>query len=243
MTLNYQQQLVLGFPEQDDQTFATYYGGPNQAVVDRLQGLWQQDHSQDNLYLWGSKGSGRTHLLQALVQDALTQERSAYYLDVFELSVSSELDSEHSLISAIEGLAGMDLICFDNIEAIAGDLAWEEAIFHLYNRMLASGGYMVFSGGTAPRYLEISLQDLKSRLSHSLIFQIASLNDEEKCMAFKHRAAERGIRFSTEVANYIMSRSQRQFASLIELLDRLDRRSLVEKRRITIPFVKEVMGW
>lgn len=243
MSFCYQQQLVLGFPEQDDRNFATFYGGPNQSLVAHLENFWSDEYPQDNLYIWGHTGSGRTHLLHALTNLTIDTNRSGYYLAADELPTSDASWGEAQAIEKVDGLEGMDLICIDNINVIAGDPRWEEALFHLYNRMLTNGGRLVFSGPCAPRLLDIQLQDLKSRLCHSVVYQVDKLTDAEKCKAFQQHALQRGIRLSDEVANYIMSRSQRQFSNLMSLLDELDKRSLVEKRRMTIPFVKEVMNW
>ncbi len=243
MSTYYQQQLVLGFPEHDDRDFTTYYAGPNQALLDHLKAFWSSERPNSNLYIWGAPETGRTHLLHALCQESIEYERSAFYLPLKEYLAINEAFDEQVLIQRLEGLEGMDLILLDDIDVLTGQHYWQEALFHLYNRMQETGGRMVFSASVAPRYLSIDLQDLKSRFSHSLIYQIESLTDEQKCAAFLSRARARGISLSVDVANYIMSRCQRSFAHLIEVLDRLDRRSLEAKRRMTIPFVKEVMGW
>jgi DnaA family protein len=56
------------------------------------------------------------------------------------------------------------------------------------------------------------------------------------------RATARGMEMNDEVANFIINRSSRSAKELFSLLDVLDRKSLADKRKLTIPFVREVIG-
>jgi DnaA family protein len=48
---------------------------------------------------------------------------------------------------------------------------------------------------------------------------------------------------SDDVAGFIMRRAPRRLGQLLGILDKLDENSLQAQRRLTIPFVKSVMGW
>ncbi|MGL1489135.1 hypothetical protein ACSTJG_25265, partial [Vibrio parahaemolyticus] len=75
-------------------------------------------------YLWGSTGSGKSHLLQACCQ-ALNNKATIY----LPLQILKEWGPE-----SIDNLEEQALIAIDDIDAIAFDKAWEEALFHLYNK-------------------------------------------------------------------------------------------------------------
>ncbi|MBL1432902.1 MAG: DnaA regulatory inactivator Hda, partial [Gammaproteobacteria bacterium] len=79
------------------------------------------------------------------------------------------------------------------------------------------------------------------RLAASLIFEQQVLNDDEKKTALQQRAKMRGLTLSDDVANYLVSRAQRDTHSLFSLLDRLDKFSMVKQRGLTVPLVKEVL--
>ena len=64
-----------------------------------------------------------------------------------------------------------------------------------------------------------------------------------QCVCWLLRAARRGLSLATGVASYIVSRAPRAMEQLLQVLDQLDKVSLAEKRALSIPFVKEVMGW
>ena len=74
-------------------------------------------------------------------------------------------------------------------------------------------------------------------------FYLTPLSDEEKLQAFKMRALARGIELSNDVLHFIIQRTARDMLTLFECLQSLDTLSLEEKRRVTIPFIKEVFGW
>lgn len=185
------------------------------------------------LYLWGNSGSGKSHLLQACCQAFNTTE-SAIYLPLHLLkSWGAE---------SIEDLDEQCLICVDDIDAIAGDPVWEEALFHLYNRIKdKEQGLCIISSNQAPAATALQLPDLRSRLGWGLVMQLQELQDEEKIKALQKHALLRGFELSPTVAQFLITRCSRNMHHLYQLLKRLDEASLAEHRKITIPFVKWVL--
>jgi DnaA family protein len=91
--------------------------------------------------------------------------------------------------------------------------------------------------------LDIKLGDLQSRLQSGLMLQIKDLNDSEKISLLQLRAENRGMKLPDAVAEFILLRADRSIVGLMRVLDKLDTRSLQEKRSLTVPLVKECMGW
>jgi len=116
-------------------------------------------------------------------------------------------------------------------------------LFHFFNRARAQNCRLLVSAQCAPRELQIELADLRSRLSWGIVYQMASLNDEGRQAVMRFRAERRGLQLSAEVASYITDRGPRTLASLLELLDQLDKASLTEQRALSIPFVKKTLSW
>ena len=142
----------------------------------------------------------------------------------------------------LEGLEQMNVIVVDNIDAIAGDKQWETALFHLYNRVRDKGQGALFVTATQPlASIELSLPDLQSRLAWGLVYQLHALTDDEKLVALQQRADSRGFELPDEVGRYLLRHLSRDMVMLFGLLDRLDQLSLAEQRRLTIPFVKQII--
>ena len=135
-----------------------------------------------------------------------------------------------------------DLVCLDDVDALAGERRWEEALFHLYNRIRERGACLVVSCASAPARLQLSLPDLGSRLSWGLVYQLRALDDDQRLLALQLRARQRGCDMPDETGRYLLRRLPRDMPALFDLLDRLDDASLVAQRKLTVPFVKSVLG-
>ena len=83
----------------------------------------------------------------------------------------------------------------------------------------------------------------QSRLSLALVFQLQQLSDEDKLRALQLRASRRGLNLPDDVGRFILTRGARSMSALFDLLDRLDQASLQAQRKLTIPFLKEILGW
>jgi DnaA family protein len=129
------------------------------------------------------------------------------------------------------------------LEVIAGLGAWEFALFSVFNRLKESGGALVAASRSTPLNLPVALADLKSRLQSGLTLQVHALDDRQKREALILRARQRGMQMSDAVADYIMLRSARDLPALIDVLDRLDASTLQQQRQLTVPLVKQTLGW
>jgi DnaA-homolog protein len=143
----------------------------------------------------------------------------------------------------LDGLEQSELVCLDDLDAVAGRADWEEALFHLFNRLRDAGKPLLLAAAVSPRELPVALPDLQSRLTLALVFQLHSLSDEDKLRALQLRASRRGLHLTDEVGRFILTRGERSMSALFELLERLDQASLQAQRKLTIPFLKETLGW
>lgn len=226
--MNMSTQLTLGISLNDDATFDNFYPGDNASLLSCLQ----TNTEEPFIYLWGSRGTGRTHLLQACCHAAALTS-SVIYLSLKHDNLQPEV---------LTGMEKIDLVCLDDIDAIMGNRDWEHALFHFYNRARESGTRLYVTANVAPSFLETQLPDLRSRLSAGLTWQVHVLNDDDKRRALQMRAHDRGMTLSDDVANFLMHHFPRDMHALFHALEVLDDASLEQQRRITIPFVKAVLN-
>jgi DnaA family protein len=225
MTLGPGQQIPLRIGLRDSTTFANFHPGPNAAVVHALQAA-----REPFIYLGGSPGCGRSHLLQAACHAVSEAGGLTAYLPLEECMAMAP--------QMLEGMEQMALLALDDVELLAGNREWELALFHLYNRMRDAGHRMVVAGNAPPAALGIILPDLLSRLGWGPVFQLQPLNDRDKALALRLRARQRGMELPAEVADYLLHHASREMHDLFMLLDRLDEGSLAAQRKLTIPFVR-----
>jgi DnaA family protein len=200
------------------------------------QVLVQPQKAQERpLSTWGAPGVGCTHLLQAACNRANQLNLAAMYLPLEHLY--------HQSPTLLEGLENLDLICIDDMQCIAGLPQWEEALFHLYNRLRAAPNTCLLVAGTGPvNQLKINLADLSSRLQWGVVYQLHALSDEEIATALQIRAKARGLILTEEVAHYLIRRCPRTMSVLYQHLESLDKASMAAQRRLTIPFIKNILG-
>ena len=221
------QQLTLGLRLRDDATFDNYFAGQNNQVVYSLQ-----EQNEPYVFLFGTKGSGKSHLLQAACHEVGKKSLPVVYLPLAE---------EGLMPAMLDGLENMSLIALDDIDCVMNNDEWEDALFKLYNRVREKEGSMIVSSSEPLASLVINLADLRSRLSWGPIFQLNSLTDKDKQSALQQRAKNRGLELADEVVTYLLKHSSRDMNSLFALFEKLDKASMVEKRKLTIPFIKDYL--
>jgi DnaA family protein len=217
-------QLALGVRLRADAVFASFWPGVNGEAVAALQAP-----SAVPLWLWGAAGSGKTHLLQAVC--AATGEEAAY----FPLA---------SLALPADSLAGFErsrVLCVDDVDAVAGDLAWEKALFRLFNEAAELRTRLIFAAAAPPRQLDWSLEDWRSRAAACVVYQLRELDDAGRIEALRLRAAQRGLQLPYVTSEYLLKRMPRDLHSLFDILDQLDEASLAAQRRLTIPFIRDAL--
>ena len=222
-------QLVLPIRLADHAVFESFLAAGNEALVATLCALADRD-SGHGCWLWGAPATGKTHLLQAVCEKA--GDRAVYV----PLALLADAGP-----AVLEGLARRELVCIDDLDTVLGDEAWEVALFDLCNQLTDGGGQLAVAASAAPRESTIMLADLASRLSRLAVFRVQPLDDEQRIAALKLRATHRGLDLPDESARYLIKRSRRDMASLYELLDKLDLEALRAQRRLTIPFVRDVL--
>ena len=217
-------QLALDIASPSRPTLENFVSGRNAELVVVLYALSTNASSERFVHLWGEEGSGKTHLLHAVVENAGRNGVRTAWFDAGAADYAG--DSEVLFVA-------------DDVERL--DASAQIALFNLYNRLGGgvSGG-LVTAGNAAPAGLTLRA-DLVTRLGSGLVYQVHGLNDEEKAAALRHHADSRGFQLSPDVANYLLRHSQRDMSSLIALLDALDRHALAAKRAITVPLLREVL--
>lgn len=225
-------QLALGVKLRDSSIFDSFFAGRNAAAVDALRSV-RAGHPPTCIYLQGAAGCGKSHLLQAICVAAGQRAEPATYLPLAKL-VGMGPD-------VLSGCGELACVSLDDIEVIAGRDAWERAVFALHQRLDERQGRLIVAGTTTPATTGIRLADLRSRLGGGLLLSLQPLDEDEQIAALQLRARMRGFDLPLDTAQYLLRRLPRDMTSLYRFLDELDEASLAAQRRLTVPFVREVL--
>lgn len=224
-------QIPLQLMPLRDSRFEDFVSGPNQAVVEALKHM--PDEPGSNIFLFGGEGSGKTHLLNALCHATRERQGRAFYLALKRLPKDA--------IASLQGLEKLDLVCVDDLHVIAGDQAWEEALFHCFNRIREANGRLLVSSRKRLSALDLGLPDLTSRLTWGLRLQLLPLEDHDKLAVINLHSSALGYSLPEDVLQYLLKRHDRSMAALIQTVENLHRAALTSKRRITVPMAREVL--
>jgi DnaA family protein len=222
--------LALRFPP--DQRLDTFVGAPQGALAQLSAAA--DGTSGDWLYLSGPAGAGKTHLLLGACARALDVGRRPAYLRLTGLT--------GRIADALQSLEGMDLVALDDIDAIAGDRVDEVALFDFHNRARAAGAQVIYAAAARPDGIGLSLPDLRSRLGQCIGIALQPPGEDERRDVLRQRAQRRGLAVDDAAIDWLMRRVDRDLGSLTQLFDRLDREALAAQRRLTVPFLRDVLG-
>ena len=224
-------QTTLAVDLPFEQTLENFVAGENLELV---QVLKSSAHDFLGIWVFGDTQSGKSHLLRGAVQAA---QESAGFVDG---KLAAEEVLEQLRFVADYG----DLVAIDNVAHLQtlGEEA-ELLLFNLYQRLFQNQGTMIVSHSAPATTLDFATADLNSRLRSFAHYQIQPLNDEQKTAMLKQRAEAKGYLLDAAVVAYWLARGPRDIGALLADLDRLDRASLSQQRLITIPLLKEELGY
>ncbi len=212
-------QLILDLIPPPTPTLANFVVGENAEAVGHLREFVAAPAIGGRsgvVYLWGPHGSGKSHLAAAAATGAGAPLLTA-------------LDPATPVLPAA---------VVDDVQKL--DETSLQGLFNLINLQKEAGGSVLVTGPAAPRDLAIR-RDLASRLGSGLVFQLKNLTDDQKAEALRAHARTRGFSLREDVIVYLLRHSRREMASLISMLDALDRYSIESGREITLPLLREIM--
>ena len=216
-------QLVLDLAPDASPTLDNFVAGPNAEVVQALRDLAAGARREPVVYLYGATGSGRTHLLQAVVANC-AQGGSVYLAGNAGAALPEPLP---------------DLVAWDDVHTLED--AGQARLFGLQIRMRESGGVLLCAGDVPPARLALRA-DVVTRLAAGVAYPLHVLADEDKAEAVARHAEQRGFRLGREVIEYLLRRHARDLPALIRMLEAIDRYSLATKRPVTVPLLRELLA-
>jgi|TARA_Y200000002_G_scaffold21154_1_gene16205 DnaA family protein len=198
-----------------------------------LLSLLKDSDFLDDLFIYGTKESGKTFLLQAMCNSYSSMSKSSLYIPLKKVMNYG--------IEIFESLENIDLICIDGIEEVISKIEWEKAIFNLINKALISESRLILTSSKDLKSLNFSLPDLESRIRKFQSYELHPINDKDIFDALKYISKLTSINLGDKEAKYLVTYSQRNISNLVHILESLDQLSMEMKRKITIPLIKEVI--
>lgn len=224
-------QLTLSLDTAPATSFDSFHVDEQNALTrDAVRAFVNGELNDVQMYLWGNSGTGKSHLLSAACD---TYNRQGYRIAYLPGEMINHSES-------IVGMENLDLLCIDDLQRL--DHAAEVDLFNLINRCRAKGTPLIVAADRSVEDLGLALADLKTRLAWGLVFPLKELSEEGLRNAFRKEIELRSLEVSDEVLSYVLKRFPRRMNILKQVVDTLDEVSLMEQRRITVPFIKSIFG-
>jgi DnaA family protein len=225
-------QLALDIGLSTGPSLGNFCAGPNVAALRHLE-LWVGAKSSTSAasrspvptYLWGTTGSGKSHMLKAAREALREQGGQVGWLDA---NVHEAPDFNESWAAVL----------LDDVHLYTA--AQQHTAFNWFVNAQTHHRPVLAAGEFAPVELKLR-DDLRTRLGWGHVFSLQPLSEPERRAVLRQAADARGIFLSDEVMDYMLTRFSRDLGSLMELLQLLDGYALQTQRAITIPLIKSMM--
>lgn len=230
------QQFTLAIERPHEQRLENFVAGSNNELLTILE---NQQSAFAGYWIFGDLSSGRSHLLRGCCLRAQDQSVSSCYIGCADFSADRQ-----GLAAAFEHASQHgQVVAVDDVEVIAGHAQLEELLMTIYQRLLHEQGRLLIAHSHPAQAIEFVTPDLASRMNSLQHFQIQPLQDTDKARLLRARAENRGYKLSRSVLDYWLVRGPRDLGALLSDLDLLDQASLARQQHVTIPLLKQVLGY
>ena len=215
-------QLVLDLPARPALGRADFFVSPANEVALAQVESWP-DWPAGRLAVTGPEGSGKTHLAHVWA----ARSGARILTDPLALDFAT--------------LPGDAALAIEDVDALGGVRAVEEALFHLCNHLAAGGGTLLVSGREPPARWPLVLPDLASRLGVAAVARLEPPDDDLLAAVLVKLFSDRQLSVEPGLIRYLVSRMDRSFAAAERLVADLDRAGLALQRPITLRLAAEVL--
>ena len=225
-------QRLLPLEPSGNTTFETFIATGNEVAVEHLKRLADGDEHRQ-IYLWGEASSGKSHLLQAACSAMTDRGGRSAWLPLPELLPNGP--------GVLVNLEGLDLVALDGLDAVTRSPEWQTALFDLINEARIAKCRLVMAGECNPAGIGFRMKDLPSRLTWGAVYRLAPLDDAGKAAVLRRVGERLGCALAGDAPAYLLANHPRDLAALVAVMERLAVAAKQRKRRVTVPFIKEVL--
>lgn len=233
-------------PLSPDYTFEQFVvGSSNRLAHAACRAVCSQPGSLYNpLFIHGSSGLGKTHLLQAACADLLQREpiTDAHYVSC-ETFVNHFVQAieRGQVVQFREGARTVDALVIDDVQFLANREASQEELFHTFNALYQNGKQIILSADSAPSHIPTLEDRLVSRFSWGLVAQIDPPNRETRQAILHKKARLRGYEIPDELVDFVAERVESNVRVLEGALTKLISETQIGGKPMTLDTAREVL--
>ncbi|KKW10960.1 MAG: Chromosomal replication initiator protein DnaA [Parcubacteria group bacterium GW2011_GWA2_49_9] len=196
------------------------------------------------LFIYGSTGHGKTHLIQAVGNHikAAFQGQKVFYVTSEKFSQDFVTAMQQSRISQFkEKYRQYDVLIMDDIQFFSNKEKSQEELFHLFNDLYAHNKQIIFSSDKHPNYIQNLEERLKSRFAAGMIVDIPPPDRESRVSILKTKARMMKFQLQDDVADYIAAALEGNIRELEGILNSIMMQTQVKGRDLGVLEVKSIL--
>ncbi len=197
------------------------------------------------LFIYGGVGLGKTHLMQAIANEILLNNRNAKILYVTSETFTNQLinaikDGKNEMFR--NKYRNIDVLLIDDIQFIAGKETCQEEFFHTFNTLHENGKQIIISSDKPPKDIKLLEDRLKSRFEWGLIADISNPDYETRLAILRKKAQLDNIIIDDEILSDIATKIDSNIRELEGVLNKLIANASLTGSQITIEMAEKAIN-
>ena len=197
------------------------------------------------LFIYGGVGLGKTHLMQAIANEILQNNRNAKILYVTSEKFTNQLinaikDGKNEMFR--NKYRNIDVLLIDDIQFIAGKETCQEEFFHTFNTLHDNGKQIIISSDKPPKDIKLLEDRLKSRFEWGLIADISNPDYETRLAILRKKAQLDNIIIDDEVLSDIATKIDSNIRELEGVLNKLIANASLTNYPITLEMAEKAIN-
>ena len=227
-------------------TFSTFViGNNNKFAQAAAMGVAESPGGKYNpLFIYGGVGLGKTHLMQSIGNQILSNNLSSKVLYVTSETFTNQL------INALRDQAtdkfrnkyrNIDVLLIDDIQFIANKKSTQEEFFHTFNTLYEAGKQIVISSDKPPKDIELLEDRLKSRFEWGLIADISNPDYETRLAILRKKTQLDNIIIDDDILSAIATKLDTNIRELEGTLNKLIAKASLTNSPITMEMTQKAI--
>ena len=202
--------------------------------------------SYNPLFLYGGVGLGKTHLMHAIGNEILKNNKNSKILYVTSENFTNQLINaikDNSSDQFRNKYRNIDVLLIDDIQFIAGKERIQEEFFHTFNTLYESGKQIILSSDKPPKDIQLLEDRLKSRFEWGIIADISNPDYETRLAILRKKAQLDNIIIDDEILSTIATRIDSNIRELEGTLNKIiATASLTQNNQITMELAEKAIN-
>ena len=226
-------------------TFDTFVIGPfNELAHAASQAILKKTATYNPLFIFGSTGHGKTHLIQAVGNYFKTRDSSKkiFYMTSEKFTNDYLNALNNGTINAFkEKCKKYDLLIVDDIQFLSAKTKTQEEFFNLFNHFHDNGKQLIFSSDKHPNFIPDIEDRIKSRFNAGMIVEIQKPDFESRIQIFRKKSALMNLVISNDIIEFLASNVEGNIRELEGILNLILCQSSLKNKELSINEIKDLI--